>query len=71
MLKMGLVSLFWTFSQSITIIIVYQFYFRYALTHGGIGGTMLDNIHPIVWVIIILEYIISIGLIYIGVKGKN
>lgn len=57
--------------QSITVIITYQFYFRYALTHGGIGGTMLSSIHPLVWVITILEYIISIGLMYIGAREKN
>ena len=32
---------------------------------------MLSSIHPLVWVITILEYIISIGLMYIGARRKT
>ena len=70
MLKLGLMFLFGTFSHTILTIIAYQFYFRYAVHNGGIGGTMISNIHPVIWVIIIIEIIISVVLIILGTK-KN
>ncbi len=68
MFKLGVQMLFWTFTQFISVIIAYQFYFRYSITHGGIGGTVLSNIHPIIWFIVFLELIFSIILI---IKDDN
>lgn len=71
MLRMGLMFLFGTFSHSIITIIAYQFYFRYSIVNGGIGGTMISNIHPFIWIIIIIELVISAGLIRLGTKEKS
>ena len=71
MLKMGLMFLFGTISHSIITVIAYQFYFRYSMANGGIGGTMISNIHPFIWMIIIIEFLISVFLINLGIKEKG
>jgi len=71
MLKFGLMFLFGTFSQAIVAIISYHFYFRYAQTTGGVGGTIITNIHPLIWIIIISELVISAFLIKYGLKDKS
>lgn len=71
MLKTGLKFLFGTLSQIIFVIIAYQFYFRYAQTTGGVGGTVISNIHPIIWAIVMVELVISGILIALGFKKDN
>ena len=71
MLKSGLRLLFGTFTQLIAVIISYQFYFKYAASHGGIGGTPISIIHPLICIIIVFELIISFYLLVIGIKDKN
>lgn len=68
MLKLGLMFLFGTFSHAIITIISYQFYFRYAQTTGGVGGNIVSNIHPLIWVMIASEFVISTFLIIAGLK---
>lgn len=71
MLRFGLVFLFGTFSHIIITLVMYQFYFRYAMTAGGIGGTIISNIHPFIGIIILLELVISVTLIISGLKEKS
>ncbi len=71
MLRFGLTFLFGTFSHIIITLVMYQFYFRYAMTVGGIGGTIISNIHPFIVVIIVLELVISVALIISGLKEKS
>jgi hypothetical protein len=71
MLKSGLRLLFGTFTQLIAVIISYEFFFKYAASHGGIGAiNSIDAIHPLIWVIIVFELIISLGLLVSGSKEK-
>jgi len=70
-IKSRLRLLFGTFTQLIVVIISYEFIFRYALSHGGIGAVnSINAIDPLIWVIIVLELIISICLLAIGIKEK-
>ncbi len=71
MLKFGLTFLFGTFSHIIITLVLYQFYFRYAMTAGGVGGTITSNIHPFIGIIILLELVISVSLIISGLIEKN
>ena len=71
MLKIGLMFLFGTFTQAIIAIISYHFYFRYAQTTGGVYGSIISNIHPLIWIIIISELVISAFLIKSGLKDKS
>lgn len=71
MLKSGLMFLFGTFSHGILTIIAYEFYFRYALSTGGVGGDIISNIHPFIFVILIIEIIISLVLITLGMKDNK
>lgn len=63
--------LFGTFSHIILTIFTYQFYFKYAALNGGIGGTIISNIHTIIWIIIVSELVISLILIKSGIQEKG
>ncbi|MGV8981651.1 hypothetical protein [Clostridium sp.] len=71
MFKSGLRVLFGTLTQLIVVIISYQFYFKYAVGHGGIGGTPVSIIPPLIWIIIVFELIMAFCLLAIGIKDKN
>lgn len=70
MFKSGLMLLFGTFTQLIAVIISYEFFFTYSKGHGGIFGTPMSNIHPLIWIIIVVEIIISFYLLSISKKNK-
>ena len=70
-LKSGLRLLFGTFTQLIVVIISYEFYFKYAVSHGGIGGSPISIIPSLIWTIIVFELIMSFCLLAIGIKDKN
>jgi uncharacterized membrane protein len=70
-LKSGLRLLFGTFTQLIAVIISYQFYFKYAASNGGIGGNPISIIHPLIWIIVVFELIISFYILTIGIKDKT
>jgi hypothetical protein len=71
LLKFGLELLFGAFTQLIVVIISYEFFFKYSVSNGGIGGDVISNIHPLIWVIIVFELIISFCLLATGIKEKN
>lgn len=71
MLKTGIFLLFGTFTQLIAVIIAYEFFFKYAAAHGGIGFTdSISAIKPVIWVLIIIELILSVILIRLGLKHE-
>ena len=71
MFKSGLRLLFGTFTQLIAVIVSYEFFFKYAASHGGIGAiNSISAINPLIWVIIIMELMVSICLLVIGIKEK-
>lgn len=70
MLKFGLRLLFGIFTQLIAVIISYEFFFEYSKNNGGVGGTPISNIHPLIWIIIVLEIIISFYILSISNKNK-
>jgi len=72
MFRSGLRLLFGTFTQLIVVIISYEFFLRYAASQGGIGAVnSIDAVHPLIWVIIACELIISLYLLILGVKDKS
>lgn len=72
MFRSGLRLLFCTFTQLIVVIISYEFFFKYAASQGGIGAVnSIDAVHPLIWVIIACELIISLCLLILGVKDKG
>ena len=71
MLKSGLMLLFGTFTQLIAIIISYEFFFIYALSHGGVSGSnSMDIVNPLIWAVIVIELILSVSLIGFDLKNK-
>ncbi len=62
MKKLGLALLFFTFFQLICVMITTQFYWIYKWSHGGVGGGILYHVHWLVWVILIIEFVISAAL---------
>ncbi|MBK5241925.1 MAG: hypothetical protein JJD95_11955 [Clostridium sp.] len=71
MLKSGLSLFFGTCTQLIIVIVSYEFFFKYSANTGGIGGDLISNIHPLIWIIIAIELIMSFCLLAIGIKDKN
>ncbi|HCO74048.1 MAG TPA: hypothetical protein DIT16_04245 [Clostridium sp.] len=72
MFRSGLRLLFGTFTQLIVVIISYEFFLKYAASQGGIGAVnSIDAVHPLIWVIIACELIISLYLLILGVKDKG
>ena len=64
MKRLGLISLFFTGFQLIITIICYEFYWVYRLTNGGIGGTPIKQVHSLIWLVLLVELIISLYLIF-------
>ncbi len=72
MFRSGLRLLFGTFTQLIVVIISYEFFLKYAASQGGIGAVnSIDAVHPLIWIIIACELIISLYLLILGVKDKG
>jgi len=72
MFRSGLRLLFGTFTQLIVVIISYEFFLKYAASQGGIGAVnSIYAVHPLIWVIIAFELIISLYLLILGVKDKG
>ncbi len=70
-MNIGLRLFFGTFTQLIVVIISYEFFFKYSANTGGIGGNLISNIHPLIWIIIAIELIMSFCLLAIGIKDKT
>lgn len=71
MLKAALRLFFGISTQLIAVIISYEFIFRYAIGHGGIGAIRsIEVVHPLIWSIIIFELLICFGLLVAGVKDR-
>lgn len=59
----GIKLLFSVFIQLLIVIMVYEFYFVYGMSHGGISGNVIGKIHPLIWLIETIELIISVAII--------
>ena len=65
MFKFGITLLFSTFVHLTLVIISYEFFFKFAVTHGGIGVTnSMDAVNPLIWIILVIELAMSIYLIW-------
>lgn len=75
-IKFGALLLFLTFFELFTSVICYEFIFTYRLNHGGVatGSTPITIIHPLVWIGLCVEFLISFVFIshgiYVGKKSK-
>jgi hypothetical protein len=67
----GIKLLFATNIQIIVVLIAYEFYFVYCKSNGGAYGTVIENIHPIIWCIALIEAIISVTIIFWGASFKS
>lgn len=71
MFKSGLKLLFGTFTQIIIVIISYEYIFRYALSHGGVGVVnSIDSVNKLIWWIVFVELLISVFLMGLGFKNE-
>ncbi len=57
-------------TQLITIIMWGEHVWLYKFVNGGVGGTPLEQIQPILWIILLIEAIIY-TLLAIEYKKKN
>ena len=72
MLKSGLRLLFGIFTQLIAVIVSYEFIFRYAVFHGGINAiNAIGAVHPLIWFILIVEFIIAFCLLAAGIEKET
>ena len=66
LIKYGIGLLFVTFFELIMVIIAYEFYYMHALTSIGVEGTFIENVHPIIWILLFIQTIISLVIISWG-----
>ena len=71
MLFSGVALLFGSFSHLILILMWSEGLFWYRVTHVGAFGSPLSNIHPLYWVIVLLELVVSVALIVLGMKERS
>lgn len=50
---------------------LYEFWWVYRLSNGGVGGNIIENVNPIIWCLVVIEVFISIGMISWGVSMKK
>lgn len=70
-MKFGISMLFFSFFQVMAVIIAYEFYWVYRLDKGGVMGSAISNVHPIIWVILVVEILISLITILWGARLKE
>ena len=66
-IKAGIAFLFGTFTHLIAIIIWNECIWNVKRLNGGVGGSPLSNINPVLKSIVIYEFLISVLLILTGV----
>lgn len=71
LIALGMGFLYVAFSQILIVIMVHEFYFVYLRSNGGVYGGGLQNIHPIIWGVIIIEILIAIIIIIWGFNFKK
>ncbi len=60
--RLGIKLLFFTLIQSVLTIVFYDWFRVYKLSHGGVIGSSLQQAHPLIWVILGIEIVLSILL---------
>ncbi|MDF2985872.1 MAG: hypothetical protein K0R50_1382 [Eubacterium sp.] len=71
LIKYGIGLIFLIIFEVIITVIAYEFYFVYSMNHGGVGGTVLSNIHPFIWILITIEAVIAILVVIWGAFQRN
>lgn len=71
MVKYGIGLLFFAIFQLFAVIVAYEFLLVYKQTHGGVGGTVIENIHPLIWFLWLLEICVSLAIIIWGANIKS
>lgn len=71
MLKTGLLFMFGTATHLLFILMWGQYMFAFYMTHGGVGGTPINNIPAVYWVIIVIEFLISVTLMVTGLNRSR
>lgn len=64
----GIAFLFGTCTHLILILMWSEAVFWYQLTHIGAAGSPISNISGFYWGIISLEFLVSVTLIWLGIK---
>lgn len=73
LIKYGIALLIFIIFQvvAVAVVILYEFYWVYRLGHGGIAGTVLGYVHPLIWFLFIIQVIIAIGILCWGAGMKE
>jgi len=71
LLKFGLALLFLVIFEFILVTIAYEFYFVYRMKNGGISGSVISNVHPSIWILMTVEFIISISITVWGIRTRK
>ena len=71
MKNLGLQLLFFTFYQLIMTILVSDFIWAYRHAHGGVTEGLLNQIHFLIWIVIVVEIMISVTVIIKGNENRK
>ena len=72
MLETGFKLLFSTFAQLIFVVLAYEYYILYKLKMFGQANLeLLKNVNSLIWLIIVIQLLISLALIVYGWSHKK
>ncbi|MBB4825031.1 putative membrane protein [Sporosarcina luteola] len=69
MLKLTAWFMFGVFTQLIAIIMWGEYVWLYRFANGGVGGTPLESVQPIFWLLLLIEIVVFL-LFVVMVKRK-
>lgn len=71
LIRYGISLLFITIFEIITVIITYDFYWTYKLSHGGVSGTAISYVNSMIWFLIVIEIVTSFITMFWGASYKD
>lgn len=71
LVKLGLGLMFFCALEMIAVIIAYEYYWVYRLNNGGVTGSVIENVHPLVWVLCVVQVILSFIALGWGASMKE
>ena len=71
-IKFGILLLFFAFSKMAAAIIAYKYELTYLNTHGHMVDVIFNNyIHPLIWIMFVIEILISVTMVIWGISYKE
>lgn len=71
-IKFGIILLFISIFQLVSVIIIYDFYWVHKFKAlGSAMGSALRNMNPVIWFLTVLEFIVSFAVIIWGTSFKS